>query len=162
VGLEVFLHRDFTKRLAGFISYTLSRTEDTIGNQTFRAAGDSTHVLSAVLGYDLGRHWRVGARLYVRSGRPYTVLCATPDCSAGQSASTYQVTGELPGFFRVDARLEKKWIFSGGQWIAGTIEVFNGLDQGEVTSVTYSPDRGMGLNKQNPIILPSVGIEAGF
>ncbi len=161
-GLELFIRRDFTKSLGGFISYTLSRTDETVNGQTFRASGDSTHLLSVVLGYDLGKNWRVGARFFLRSGRPYAVNCQTSDCSPGQSANVYTVRGELPPFYRIDGRIEKKWLFPRGKWLAATLECFNALDKGEVTNVTYSPQQGLAMNTQNPIILPSVGIEGGF
>ncbi|HYP89950.1 MAG TPA: energy transducer TonB, partial [Polyangiaceae bacterium] len=54
-GLELFLRRDFAQRLGGFLSYTLSRTERTAGAVSYRSDFDRPHVLSAVLGYDLGR-----------------------------------------------------------------------------------------------------------
>jgi TonB family protein len=161
-GVELFLRRDFTQRLGGFVSYTLSRTTDTIDGRTSRAAGDRTHLLSVVLGYDLGRSWRVGGRFFFETGAPYAVTCQTPDCSAGQSANTYAVTGTQPAFYRVDVRLEKRWLFAGGRWLAGTLECFNALDKAEASGTTYSPQRGLGYSWQNPIILPSVGLEGGF
>lgn len=161
-GVEVFLRRDFTQRLGGFVSYTLSRTVGVVDNVTSRVDWDSTHVLSAVLGYDLGKGWRVGGRFFYRSGRPYDVTCQTPDCSPGTSPNTYTKTGLLPPFYRVDARIEKRWAFKDGKWLAATIEAFNALDKGETTSATYSPQNGLGLNTQNPIFLPSVGLEGGF
>src|SRR5579872_1522610 len=70
-GVELFLHRDLTERLGGFVSYTLSRSVTTMAGQTARSPGDRTHLLSLVLGYDLGRRWRVGARFLYESGAPY-------------------------------------------------------------------------------------------
>ena len=161
-GLEVFLRREFTKRLGGFVSYTLSHSDTIVGAQVSRSTWDRTHLLSAVLGYDLGANWRVGARFFFESGRPYQALCQTPDCSAGTSATSYLVKGSLPPFYRLDARVEKKWTFSGGQWLGGTVECFNVLDKAEPINVDYSTMAGLGIIKQSPIILPSVGIEGGF
>jgi len=160
-GLELFLRRDFTERLGGFVSYTLSRTVDTTSGQTLRAVGDSTHILSIVLGYDLGNGWRVGGRFFYRSGRPYHLTCETADCSPGTSPNRYMVSGTLPDFSRIDARLEKRWTFAGGSWLAGTIEAFNGLDAAETSGINDSPEQGATLNRLNPIILPSLGIEGG-
>jgi hypothetical protein len=47
-------------------------------------------------------------RFFYRSGRSYSVACETPDCSPGQSSNLYTVTGSLPDFYRLDARLEKR------------------------------------------------------
>jgi hypothetical protein len=161
-GLELFLRRDFTRRLAGFVSYTLSRSDSIVGTQTSRSSWDRRHLLSAVVGYDLGLNWRVGARFFLESGRPYEALCQTPNCAPGQSATLHSVKGDLPAFYRLDARIEKKWLFSGGRWLAGTLECFNVLDRAEPIFVDYTPSQGLTIRRQSPIILPSIGIEGGF
>jgi len=167
VGLELFLRRDFTQRLGGFVSYTLSHSEDLEGTPTprwARSAGDRAHLLSVVLGYDLGSGWRVGTRFFFESGRRYQVACATPECGPTSSASTptFLVTGTLPSFYRLDARLEKRWSLGGDAWISGTLECFNALDKAEPINVHYSQQAGLGVVTQSAIILPSVGVEGGF
>ncbi len=160
-GLELFVRRDFTQRLAGFASYTLSRSATTADGVTQRSPGDATHVVSAVVSYDFGHDWRFGARFYVRSGRPYRVSCPPgPGCTVAESQQVH--TGDLPGFYRVDVRLEKKWLYTGGRWLGFTVDCFNATDQGEATSEQFSPAQGFYVHKQNPIILPSVGVNGGF
>jgi len=163
-GVELFLRRDFSRRLGGLVSYTLSQSETTLDGHTSLSNGDRTHVLSVVLGYDLGNSWRVGTRVFVESGRPYSAMCETPDCAMGGGAggTTYAATGRLPPFYRVDARLEKRWLFPGGQWLAGTLECFNALYKAEAVGASYAPPQGLTINYQSPVILPSVGIEGGF
>lgn len=179
-GLEVFLHRSFTERLGAFVSYTLSRTttttrqpneqDQTIGWETQRASWDRTHLFSAAMSYDLGKNWRIGARFFFESGRPWSQECLTPNCSALTRASypaggvptVYQVTGQLPPFFRLDGRLEKRWLFPGGQWVEASLECFNMLDAAEPTGVNYDPQYGLSVVKQSAIILPSVGVEVAF
>jgi TonB family protein len=161
-GLELFLRRDFTQRLGGFVSYTLSRSDTLIGPQTAVSTWDRTHLLSAVLGYDLGSNWRVGARFFFESGRPYRAVCETPDCAPGASAAMYTVDGRLPAFYRLDARIEKKWEFSGRKWLAATLECFNVLDKAEPINVAYSVLQGLSTVTQSPIILPSIGVQGGF
>jgi hypothetical protein len=165
-GLELFLRRDFTQRLGGFVAYTLSRTETTQGAATVRAASDRTHLVSVVLGYDLGRGWRVGGRFFLESGRPYQVQCPTPSCTPGAPVPTgptpYAASGTLPPFYRLDVRLEKRWTFPSGSWLAGTLECFDVFDVAEPIGERYDPARGLVLDKQSPIILPSIGIEGGL
>lgn len=178
-GLEVFLHRSFSERLGAFISYTLSRATTTAHQlngqsqptawETQRATWDRTHLFSAVVSYDLGKHWRIGARFFVESGRPWSQGCLTENCSASASRATasspptvYHVTGQLPPFYRLDGRLEKRWLFPGGQWIEASLECFNILDKSEPTGVDYSTKNGLSVTGQSPIILPSVGVEAAF
>ncbi len=162
-GLEVFLHRAFTKRLGGFVSYTLARTVSIQNGVTERVTWDRTHVLSLVLGYDLGLGWRVGARLFFESGRPRQPVCVA-NCSGagGHSPVAYAPPGDLPAFWRLDARVEKKWVFRGGQWITASAECFNLFDRPEPVGDEYVAGAGVRVAYQSAIILPSVGLEAGF
>jgi hypothetical protein len=162
-GAELFLQRDFTERLGGFVSYTLSRSDTTLGAVTYESPWDRTHLLSIVLGYDLRGGWRIGGRFFFESGRSYTVDCPTPSCAPGQTGMpSYSTTGRLPPFFRLDARIEHRWTFSGGQWIAATLECFNALDKPEPIGADYSPGAGVTIRTQSPIILPSLGVEGGL
>ncbi len=167
-GGELFVQRDFSERLGGFLSYTLSRTVQNVGGITTRVAWDRTHVLSLVLGYDLGNNWRVGARLFLESGRPYPAVCVNCNGPNGTSiaggAGPIVVTpaGNLPIFWRVDTRLEKRWVFADGKWLAGTLECFNTFDRAEPSGDEYVPGRGLVVLDQSAIILPSIGIEGGL
>ena len=169
-GLELFLRRDFAQRLGGFLSYTLSRTERTGGPSTFLSGFDRPHVVSAVLGYDLGRGFRVGGRAYYASGRHYTIACPTPDCAAKNPADAgapagerYVFEGRVRGFFRLDVRFEKRWRFASGSFVACTFEWFNALLAPETMSKYWDEQRG-GIRTQtrSPLTLPSIGIEAGY
>lgn len=163
-GMELFLRRDFTERLGGLVSYTLSRTQRTVGRDSFRSGYDRTHVLSAVLGYDLGAGFRLGSRAYFASGRPYAAVCPTRDCAAGppNTGAIFVRRGRVPDFFRLDVRFEKRWTFASGAWVAGTLEWFNALLAREVSSVYWEPARGLVRDTEGVLTLPSIGIEAGY
>jgi TonB family protein len=171
-GFELFLRRDFTERLGGFLSYTLSRADRERGTQEELSIFDRPQVLSVVLGYDLGHGFRFGARYYMESGRPYTVGCPTPGCAplrappfppsvGADSSSPYQATGRFPYFARLDTRFEKKWTFSKGEWIAATFEWFNALLAREKDNVQWTP-QGIAITGRSPLTLPSIGVEAGY
>ena len=166
-GLELFLRRDFAERLGGFLSYTLSRAERATGSGSFSSSFDRPHVLSAVLGYDLGKGFRLGGRGYYASGRPYVVACPTPECGPGDAAPgqprPYVQRGRVPGFFRLDVRFEKRWRFDSGSWIAVTAEWFNALLAEEINGKHWDPVRGgIVTETRSPLTLPSIGIEAGY
>jgi len=165
-GLELFAQRDFTERLGGFLAYTLARTDATAGTVTARASWDRRSLVSAVLGYDLGRGWRAGARFFFESGRPYVATCPDPTCAplppGAAPDRVYAATGTLPPFYRLDARLEKRWEFAGGAWLSFTAEGFNVLDKSEPTGATFVAPVGLVTTNRSPIILPSVGLEGGF
>jgi hypothetical protein len=161
-GVEVFAQRSFSERLGVILSYTLSRSDRTLGASSARSPSDRTHLFSLVIGYDLGGGFRAGTRFFVESGRPFTRVCETPRCSPGFGSASYEVSGELPVFYRIDARFEKRWELGHGSWITATLEGFNVTAQSEPIGVSYDPATGLQTVRQSAIILPSVGIEAGF
>lgn len=164
-GLELFLRRNFSERLGGFVSYTLSRATYTQRTFTNQAEFDRTHVLSLVLGYDLGRGFRLGGRSLFESGRRYAVACPTPSCGPGDPMTPrpYVAYGRFPNFVRVDVRFEKRWQLGEGRWISGTFEWFNATLAKEADGMGWNYVRG-GLVRtdRSALTLPSIGIEAGF
>jgi hypothetical protein len=162
-GVEQFLRRDFTKRLGGFLSYTLSRAEDVIGRYEVLSLQDRPHVLSAVLGYDFGAGFRLGLRGYLASGRARTVRCPTPDCGPGDPTAPrpFSRALRLPAFHRVDFRFEKRFQFESGFWLAGTLEWFNALLTREVEGVRWEAT-GIVEDRQPALTLPSIGVELGW
>ena len=164
-GVELFLRRDFTQRLGGMLSYTLSWAEGTAGRQSFDIAYDRRHLLSLVLGYQLGRGYRAGVRAYYNSGRPYVFACPTPECGPGDPLGPrpYLVRGRFPGFMRADLRFEKRWELADGRWLAAAFEWFNATLSRERDGLTWSPVQGgLSFSSRSPLTLPSIGVEAGF
>jgi hypothetical protein len=148
-GLELFVKRKLTSRIGGFLSYTLSRSTRSLGNQEYVATFDRTHVGNAALAYDLGRNWRAGTRVVF-----YTGLPKAPD-------PTDPTSTRLPPFFRVDLRLEKRWILSERVWISGVAEWMNATLSKEAISTTCTL-QGCETQTIGPITIPSLGVEGGF
>jgi TonB family protein len=148
-GFELFVKRKLTSRLGGFLSYTLSRSTRTLGNQEFIAAFDRTHVANAALAYDLGRNWRAGTRVVF-----YTGLPKAPDPTDPGST-------RLAPFFRLDLRLEKRWILSEHVWISAVAEWMNATLSKEEISTTCTL-QGCQTNTVGPVTIPSLGVEGGF
>jgi hypothetical protein len=163
-GLELFLHRDFTERLGGFVSYTVSRADRDAPGVAALSMFDRTHLLSAVLGYDFGAGFRFGARFFLASGRPYSISCPTPDCAGTMnptSAFGFRATGRFRPFSRLDVRFEKKWSLGGSASLAATVEWFNALVAKEIDTVNWTPG-GLAFTGRSPLTLPSVGIEVSY
>lgn len=182
-GLEVLLKRPFTDHFTVWLSYTLSRSTREAhlpgtGAQPYSATTttilgeyDRTHVVSAVGSYDLGSNWRVGGRVFAYSGRPYTAF------SLDTPVVPYD-SQRLPGFFRIDARLEKSWIVGGRDRIAVVLEGVNVTLNKEVVSATCGgpttassarapvlaqvPFNSCTLDTIGPITIPSIGVEGTF
>jgi hypothetical protein len=150
LGLEVYVRRKLTERIGGYVSYTLSRSNRKIGTRSTVSSFDRTHVLNGAISVDVGRGWRLGTRLVF-----YTGLPVEPDTAKqwGQD--------RLDPFFRVDARVEKRWNLKKKRWLSLIIEMLNATLSKEATSVSCSS----GTCKQNligPVSVPSIGLNGGF
>jgi TonB family protein len=163
-GMEIMLHRDLTRRLGGFLAYTLSRSQRFTSYGRIAASFDRTHVLNAVLAYDLGRRWRAGGRLVFYTGNPEFTL----EERGGL---------RLPAFHRLDVRIEKRWpIGTSGAFWALVLEVLNTTLATEVVARTcnefvgisapgeppQTPTRSCSNEEIGPITIPSIALEGRF
>jgi len=173
-GLELLLRRPFTKRLSGWLAYTLSRSIRTAHFLT--PAGDTelaqvpsefdrTHVLNAALSYDLGRRWRAGSRLMFYTGTPYSHL------DGSLPVRPYR-RFRNPSFYRLDVRLEKSWRIGQSGSLALVFEGLNVTLRKEVSGLGLECDGKIDETQTEtntctqstigPITIPSIGVEAFF
>jgi hypothetical protein len=148
-GLEVFLKRKMTSRIGGFVSYTLSRSTRSTGNQAFIASFDRTHVLNTALAFDLGRNWRAGSRVTFYTGLPKAQDPTDPGAT------------RLSPFVRLDLRLEKRWEMGRGFWVSFVEEWMNATLSKESVGTNCTLN-GCQETKAGPITIPSIGVEGGF
>ena len=182
-GVELLARRDLTKRITGWVSYTLSRsTRETHGVvfdgsspnggasvtstntlQEIPAEFDRTHVLNILGAVDLGRGWRAGARFFIYTGRPYSPTV--------QGIPVPPFNSErLPTFYRVDVRVEKRWRAFGNGYVAFVIEGMNVTLSREAISAQCNSDGTVYPLKYDtctpqyigPVTVPSIGVEAGM
>jgi hypothetical protein len=162
-GLEATVRRAFSQRLAGWVSYTLSRAERHIGSTTFLSPFDRTHVIAAVVRYDFGAGVDVGVRATYDSGRPDIpafTLGGVPVYYAFGTSQAPQM--RLPEFYRIDVRAEKRWTF-GAKWLAVVAEMFNATLTPEAVQYKCEITTGRCTAQTiGPIALPSLGVEGGF
>jgi hypothetical protein len=166
IGAEVFVQRRLGHGLAGFASYTLSRTTRTVDGTTFVSAFDRTHVLNAALAYELGRGWRAGTRVAIYSGLPGPTdgspIASPIGVGAANGGASQPSTGpRLDAFYRLDLRLEKRWTIGAETWLSLTFELLNALFQRETLNANCSAGTCTPV-QIGPITLPSIGLEAGF
>ncbi|HEY3497749.1 MAG TPA: TonB-dependent receptor [Polyangiaceae bacterium] len=151
MGLELMLKRSLTKKLGGFLAYTLSHTEQATGNEESVSGFDRPHVLQAALGYSFGSGYLAGARAVFYSGVPEMNLETRPHFTSDRRGRPY---------FRMDLRFGKRWkIGNTGYWgLVG--EILNATSTSEVVRL----DCGIRCVERvaGPVILPSVGVEVGF
>ncbi|HKY40184.1 MAG TPA: TonB-dependent receptor [Polyangiaceae bacterium] len=150
-GLELHVARPVTKQLGGFVSYTLSRSEHSTPEHKSPSGFDRTHVLQTALSYEVIQGFRVGARTVLYSGVPELNLEGSPHFTGSRRGSP---------FFRLDLRAEKRFRLGKSGYWGVTGEVLNATSTREVVRLDCGEvcrERSAG-----PVVLPSIGIEAGF
>jgi hypothetical protein len=150
-GLELELRRPLTRRIGGFVSYTLSRSEQSLNGEKSVSGFDRPHVVQAALSYDFGRGIRAGARGVAYSGVPELNLEGSPHFTTRRRGRPY---------FRVDLRGEKRFRFGETGFVSIVAEVLNATSTREVVRLDCGEvcvERVAG-----PVVLPSIGVEAGF
>jgi len=151
VGLEAALSRPLSRRLGGFLSYTLSRSSVSLDQTRSPSGFDRTHVVQAGFSYQLPSRVRLGARGVFYTGIPELNLEGSPHFDGARRGSP---------FFRLDLRAEKRFIIGRRGYLDLVAEILNATSTREVVRLDCGEicrERTAG-----PIVLPSVGIEAGF
>src|SRR5262249_12268979 len=116
-GMELLLRRH-AGRFTGWIAYTLSRSERLYSCGLRPSDYDQSHVLNVVLQVRLPWKLMVGARLFVSTGRPVTLL-DPPD-----GRTTVRNNARLPDFVQLDLRIDREWIFK--RWaLSAFLEALN-------------------------------------
>ena len=116
-GLELLIRKPLTRRLYGWVAYTLMRSDITIEPRgdapggTFPADFDQRHNLAVVASYKLPRNWQIGGRFRLVSGSPYTPVLG----SLQYDGSFIPIDGEVnsarfPPFHQLDLRVDRRWI----------------------------------------------------
>ncbi len=110
-GLETMLRLQPGQRAWGWLAYTLARSTRNypIGGAA-PSAWDQRHILNLVLGWNVSRKWRIGGRLHVNTGRPYTTQRRLADGSLERfidATRDHRNDARLPLFLQFDARIER-------------------------------------------------------
>lgn len=165
-GVELLLRRSFSNRIGGWISYTLSRStvqaaHPVAGEAQVPSSFDRPHVLNAAIAVDLGRQWRAGGRFTYYSGLPYTG-------AGGAILGPPAADARLPDFWRIDLRLEKRWIIANRWTVAAVLEGMNVTLNKEAIALSCGPSATVASpgactpRYVGPISAPSLGVEATY
>ena len=110
-GLETMLRLIPDGKAYGWLAYTLSWSirDYPLGGYA-PATWDQRHILNAVVGWNINRKWRLGGRMHVNSGRPYTSrrVDAQGNLESLIDALTeHRNDARLPAFMQLDLRVER-------------------------------------------------------
>jgi hypothetical protein len=148
-GLEV-LFRKNTGRFKGWLSYTLSRTEQKVEGRTaietginngdwYKTGFDKLHNLAIVANYKWTEKWRFSANLIFQTGQPVTF----PDGQyeyEGITVPNFSSRNEnnLPSYHRLDVSAtltphknkKRKWQ---AEWVFGIYNIYNRMNAASIT-----------------------------
>ena len=161
-GVQFLLRQELAHRVAGWISYAVSKSErrDNDAAAWRPSDYDQTHVLSAVSRVDLGRGWEVGARVRWSSGFPRTAVAgALYDARRDVFEPLFgpKNRDRLPAFFQVDLRGSKRWKLPYGE-IEAYLELQNVTDRQNPEEVVYSTSYRQRAYVTGLPILPVAGL----
>jgi len=130
--------------IIGWLSYTWlwSRVRDRPGEPEVRTDFVQSHVLNAVIGTALPRHWTVGARFQLTSGAPYTPVVGTKfDATTGDYVPIEgrRNNATLPLFHQLSIRVEKRWFWKWGSATA-YLDLQNVYNNEPVEAYAYAFD----------------------
>lgn len=152
-GLELTARGALSPNVFFLASYTLSRTTRNEDGVRLPSAYDRTHVAQVAFLYDLGNNWRGGFRSLLYTGFP------AEEASPGVEPSTDP--DRVKPFFRLDARLSKRWIFGDRAYLGLVFDMQNVTLAREVFDVTCE-DGVCEPRSIGPITIPTMVLEGGF
>jgi TonB family protein len=167
IGAQLLLRRDKGDgRVFGWVAYTILRSErqDSPG-QAFRLFDfDQTHVLTALLSYDLGKGFEVGARVRFASGFPRTPIRFV---YFDGKRNRYEPTlgdynsDRIPYFAQVDVRASKRVAIAKTE-LEIYLDVQNVTNRQNPEEIAYSPDFSSRRYVRGLPVLPVLGARWSF
>jgi hypothetical protein len=158
-GLE-FLFRKNEGKLTGWLSYTLSRSEQRVlgrheletginNEKWYNTPYDRTHDISLTLDYQLGKNWHIGSNFIFQTGRPTNYPSGQYDYN-GFTIPVYTTRNaeRLPAYHRLDIsatwspkKTKNKWK---SEWVIG---VYNAYNRKNAASISFDKNSETGYNE---------------
>jgi hypothetical protein len=151
-GLELRLGRPLTRRIGGYLAYTLAYARRHSEREESWSGYDRRHVLQGALAVELWWKLRASVR-----GLHYTGF---PALEIGDMGALPSENLRGPGFYRLDARLERPFRVSQDIELRVVAEMLNAT--GAKEALRYECGGRCELITAGPITLPSIGVEATF
>ena len=167
-GLELLLRKPLTRRLYGWVAYTLMRSQlftearGPLEAQRFTADFDQRHNLAVIASYKLPNNWQIGGRFRLVSGTPYTPVLG----SVQYEGSYLPITGlynsaRFPPFHQLDLRVDKRWILRRAS-VTAYLDVQNVYNRANVEAYIYNYDFSSAAGGVGLPIFPSLGLRVDF
>ena len=175
-GWELFIKKNHTDNLWGWLSFTLSRSErtDDLGN-TFVYDYDQPILSTLVTNYEFARFWTFGIKWQYHTGKPYDPIVGgipvtddqgnpvDPPYYAPVYADTGKNSARLPSYHRLDVRVDRDWYFNSWK-LKAYFEILNFYNRCNVAAYEY--DETYSSESKEDVcgipFIPSLGISAQF
>ncbi len=151
-GVELRVGRPLTRRVGGYLSYTLSWATRQSEREESWSGYDRRHVLQGALAVELWWKVRAGLRGLYYSGFPALEI--------GDGGALPSSTRRAPGYFRLDWRLERPFRITERFRLSVVAEMLNANAAKE--ALRYECGGRCELVTAGPLVLPSIGVEATF
>jgi hypothetical protein len=160
-GLEVMLRKN-TGKLSGWISYTLSKSEQqTLGRNAtepginagnwYSSAYDKLHNLAVTSAYTLNKKWSFGANFALQTGQPVTYPNGQYQYNGDIMVPNYGLRNEnrLPAYHHLDISAtlssrkndKRKWK---SEWV---FSIYNLYNRKNAASITFRQNADSGANE---------------
>ncbi|MFO0684756.1 MAG: TonB family protein [Sandaracinus sp.] len=161
-GLQALVRRELAEGLFGWVAYTLSRAErENHPGEGYRLFDyDQTHVLTAVLSWDVGLGFTLGARFRWATGMPRTpVVGASYDAARDRYAPIFGAQNgmRLPDFVQLDLRVARVFEL-GDSRLEISLEVLNTWNQPNAEEIVYASDYASSGYVTGFPVLPVLGL----
>ncbi|MCX4240940.1 peptidase associated domain and porin domain-containing protein [Paraliomyxa miuraensis] len=167
-GGELLLRRRLTRKLYGWVAYTLMRSRRAVADGTVVPGDfDQPHNLVAVASYRLPRRWRIGGRFRVASGNPYRPVVGVAELDEiGYPTRSTPVFGvdnsaRFPVFHQLDLRVDKQWVRPRAT-ITGYLDVQNVYNRQNVEAWIYQRDYRGRIGAFGLPVFPTLGVRVDF
>jgi hypothetical protein len=166
LGSQLLLRKELSEHFFGWLSYSFVRSQRRAGEHAaWRAFDyDQTHVLTALLSYDLGKGWEIGTRFRYATGYPRTAVTgAYYDARRDlyQPIFGAQNQARLPAFWQLDLRASKRFLLGDTQ-LNAYIELQNTTNRENAEEVVYDADYSHEQYISGMPFLPVAGVSWEF
>lgn len=169
MGLELLLRKRLTKKLYGWVAYTLSYGELRFVEGSSRLVGirrasdfDQRHNLIVLASYLLPRGWRIGGRFRFVTGYPFTPIIGSIAVRGGFiPVQGNRNEGRLPPFHQLDLRVDHEWILRRSK-VTAYLDVQNVYNRQNPEAVLYTTDFRSEAGFVGIPIYPTLGVRIDY
>mgnify|MGYP000467500739 CR=1 FL=1 len=163
-GGEFLLRKALTKKLFGWVSYTLMRSvikaEPGADYKPFQF--DQPHILTLIAVYKLPKNWQVGGRFRLVSGNPTTLYSDSVfHADQGEYQPVSGRSGRLPTFHQLDLRVDKTFVMK-RVMMNVYLDVINVYNRQNGEAIVYSFNLQNSAVQAGLPIIPSLGLRLEY